>query len=84
MFLVVFDHGYDGYTTSTFDTMEEFAEDAIHPTTDIDEIYEIKRVVTFEDVKEYATTRKLAKEQARQNAIAKLTPEDCELLGISR
>lgn len=82
-FVIVFDHGYEGYSIDeceTYDEMVERCSDSPH--NDIREVYEIYRAIPYEEIQQYKSDRALRKAKAVAVAKAKLTQEEIELLGI--
>ncbi|RZK44586.1 MAG: hypothetical protein EOO61_03265 [Hymenobacter sp.] len=82
-YVIIYDRGYGGYSYNEFNSFDELLENyALQEPSDIAEIYEIKRDVSRVELEHAITQRKTARDAAIATARAKLTPEECELLGI--
>ena len=82
-YVIVFDHGYEGYSIDECETYDEMVErcfDSSH--NDVHEVYEISRTVPYEELQKYKSDRAARKAEVVKTALAKLTPEEIELLGI--
>jgi len=83
-YLVIYDYGHEGYGHTECDTYDEllYACYDISSGVEVHEVYEVSRTIEFEELEQYKSKRVVEKAQAVKAALAKLTPEEIELLGI--